>query len=94
MNSENYWWHPEAEAEFLASFQWYYQRDADAADSFEVEIDRALALIGRNPKTWPAYIYQTQKFVLRHYPFNLVFRQRSSRIEIIAVAHQRRKPGY
>ena len=94
MGIEEFWWHPDAEAEFVASFQWYYDRNPDAADAFEIELDSALNLIAKNPGTWPQYLHQTQKFVLRHYPFNLVFRNSSERIEIIAVAHQRRKPGY
>ena len=94
MDVDQSWWHPDAEAEYLASFQWYYDRNSDAADAFEIELERALTLIARNPKTWPPYVHQTQKIGLRHYPFNLVFRESSRGVEVIAVAHQRRKPGY
>ena len=87
-------WHPDAEAEVLASFRWYYDRNPDAADAFELELDRALMLVGRNPKAWPAYLHQTQKIGLKHYPFNLVFRESPRGLEVIAVAHQRRKSGY
>ena len=94
MKIDDFWWHPDAEAEFLASFQWYYDRNPSVADAFEAELDNALNSILRNPGGWPPYLHQTQKCVLRHYPFNLVFRDSSRRIEIIAIAHQRRKPGY
>jgi hypothetical protein len=31
---------------------------------------------------------------LPHFPFSLVYRVRHAEIEIVAVAHHRRRPGY
>ena len=86
--------HPDAESEVLGSFQWYAKRDLEAADAFQDAIEQTGRLIQRNPAAWPSYLYGTQKCVIKHFPFMIVFRVHGNSIQIIAVAHQRRKPGY
>ncbi len=39
-------------------------------------------------------IYGTQRLVLGHYPFSIVFRELLHEIQIVAVAHAKRRPGY
>ena len=94
MDEETLSFHPSAESEVLGSFQWYAQRNPDAADAFQDAIEQSGRLILRNPTAWPAYLHGTQKYVLEHLPFTVVFRAQKNRIEIIAVAHHRRQPGY
>jgi plasmid stabilization system protein ParE len=86
--------HPSAESEVLGSFLWYTKRAPDAADAFQDEIEQSGRLILRNPSAWPPYLHGTQKYVLKHFPFTIVFRATKNQIEIIAVAHHRRRPGY
>jgi toxin ParE1/3/4 len=70
------------------------ERNPDAADAFQDAIERSGRLIRRKPAVWPAYLHGTQKYVLKHFPFTVVFRDKQNQIEIIAVAHHRRRPGY
>ncbi|MGA8764859.1 MAG: type II toxin-antitoxin system RelE/ParE family toxin [Candidatus Sulfotelmatobacter sp.] len=87
--------HQEATAEYDAAFDWYIERSPDAALRFDAEVDRALAQIVDSPKRWASGPYSTRKFLLRHFPFTLIYRERGSAgIQIIAVAHTSRKPGY
>ena len=37
---------------------------------------------------------RVSKFVLQRFPFNVFYRPGPTEIEIIAVAHQKRRPGY
>jgi toxin ParE1/3/4 len=37
---------------------------------------------------------QTRKFLLRQFPYTLVYRVQGEVITVIAVAHQSRQPGY
>jgi|SRR5579872_2457094 len=41
-----------------------------------------------------AYEFGTRRIVLRRFPYLVVFRETTSGIEIIAVVHGRRRPGY
>jgi len=86
--------HHEATAEYDAAFDWYLERSPDAALRFDAEVDRALAQIIAAPQRWAAGPHSTRRFLLRQFPFTLIYRDRSSTIQIVAVAHTSRKPGY
>ena len=47
--------HPEANAEYLAAWQWYHSRSLQAASRFELELERVLALIADHPDSFPKY---------------------------------------
>ena len=58
------------------------------------ELDVAIERIGQHPRQYSAYEFGTRRMVLRRFPYLVVFREAASGIEIIAVAHGRRRPGY
>lgn len=64
------------------------------AANFLEQVQRALDMISEAPLRWPATTYNARKFVLRRFPFLLVYRDKAAAIQILAVAHGRRKPGY
>jgi plasmid stabilization system protein ParE len=86
--------HPEAVAEAQAAYRWYHDRNETAAQTFLIELDRAVELISTNPISWPIHLYGTRRFLLRRFPFAVVYREIGETIQIVAVAHGRRKPGY
>jgi plasmid stabilization system protein ParE len=84
----------EAIGEAEAAARWYAERSASAADGFADEIDAAMAAIEQNPNAWPVHDYGTRHYLLRRYPFRVVYRVEVSRILIVAVAHAHRRPAY
>ena len=86
--------HPEAIAEAQAANRWYRERSASAADAYLAELDWAVEAIAENPEMWPRYVHGTRRYIFHRFPFYLVYREAAGNIEIIAVAHGRRKPGY
>jgi len=86
--------HPDAVAEARAAAQWYRERSALAADAFLAEIDRAVERITDNPEMYPHYFRDTRRYLLQRFPFYLVYREVAGKLELVAVAHGRRKPGY
>jgi plasmid stabilization system protein ParE len=86
--------HPEAVVEARAAAQWYRERSALAADAFLVELDRAVQRIAENPEMYPNYVRSTRRYLLQRFPFYLVYREIGGKLEIVAIAHGRRKPGY
>ena len=86
--------HPEAVAEAREAVQWYQARNEAVADAFIAEIDHAIGQIDEAPDRWSAYIQGTRRYLLHRFPFYVVYRRRGSTIQIIAVAHGHRKPGY
>jgi plasmid stabilization system protein ParE len=86
--------HPEALAEAHAARQWYQSRSADAAKAFLVELDLGVESIRTAPELYPTYVYGTRCYMLRRFPYLIVYRVTSENVHIYAVAHSRRRPGY
>jgi plasmid stabilization system protein ParE len=58
------------------------------------ELDLAIERIEDAPRRWPPYLGDTRRYLLRRFPFFVVFREVENRVQILAVAHARRRPGY
>ena len=86
--------HIEAEAEILQALAWYAERSAVAARAFVQELNSMVVLAVRSPESWPRGFGNTRHIVFPRFPFNLVFRVKGETMEIVAVAHQRRRPSY
>lgn len=86
--------HPAAVDEASAARQWYETRNPSAADGFVSELDHALEQILEAPERWPPYLFGTRRFVFHRFPFFVVYRLQGAVVQILAVAHARRRPGY
>ncbi|MEM9108518.1 MAG: type II toxin-antitoxin system RelE/ParE family toxin [Planctomycetota bacterium] len=86
--------HPGAQSEITGALQHYEENNLSVAEDLDKRIDAAVQLIALKPETWPAYIHGTRRYILRRFPFSLVYRESGGVIQIIALAHHRRKPGY
>ncbi len=86
--------HPLAADEAEAAERWYRERNETAATRFRRELDRAVELIAERPEAAPPYVGNTRRFLLRRFPFVVVYRMFSERIQVVAVAHARRRPHY
>lgn len=69
--------HEEAIAEARAAREWYAARSPAAADAFMAELDQALQQIAKFPEAWAPYVSNTRRYLLRRYPFSVVYRRRS-----------------
>jgi len=86
--------HPEARLEADAAFDWYRERSLRVADAFLQAVEQARTAIQNAPDLWAEYLYGTRRYLLKRFPFVVVYREKNRRIQVIAVAHGRRKPGY
>jgi plasmid stabilization system protein ParE len=86
--------HPEAIAEARAARQWYQSRSDDAATAFFAELDLGMESIRTAPELYPPYLHGTRCYLLRRFPYLIVYRAASTAIQVLAVAHSRRRPGY
>jgi plasmid stabilization system protein ParE len=86
--------HRAARTELLSATDWYLERSHTAASEFGAEIDHALARIREAPERYPETRYHRRRFVLLKFPFDIIYRIVKEHVEIIAVAHHNRRPGY
>ncbi len=92
--ARNIEFHPEAVEEARAAREWYEERSASAAAAFIAELDAAVASIAEAPDRWSLYLYGTRRFLFRRFLYFLVYRERGEVLQVLAVAHGRRRPGY
>jgi len=86
--------HPSALAELKSALKWYLDQNETAALKFAAELDRAMELVLATPQRWPTGGHGSRKFVLRRFPFAIFYREQEAVIQVLAIAHGHRRPGY
>jgi plasmid stabilization system protein ParE len=90
---------PAAEEELRAAVAWYEMQRRGLGARFFAEVGRVLDLILRHPGIGSPVPrvraqYGTRRVPLRRFPYFIVYREQGEEIQVIAVAHASRKPGY
>ena len=84
----------EANREFQAAFDWHIERSEQAAARFSQEDSNAISKIAAAPDRWQSGIRGTRRIFLKKFPFAVIYRELPDVVQILAVAHVRRRPGY
>lgn len=87
-------WHAEARAEADVAAAFYKDKRPGLAQHFLDSLDDALGRIQRHPQLYRVMEGDIRKCKVPHFPYGAIYRVRSGYIEIIAVMHLRRAPGY
>lgn len=87
-------YHPGSRIDVREAVDWYLSRSQMAALDFSDELKAALARLRESPQACSPYLYGTRRVRLGRFPFTIVFRERLHDIQIVAVAHASRRPGY
>ena len=86
--------HPAALAEAEAARDWYAERSLPVARAFIAELSHAVDRVAAAPQRWPLFTPDTRRFVFPRFPFSLIYRLTRTSLQIIAIAHAKRRPGY
>jgi plasmid stabilization system protein ParE len=87
--------HPEARTELLASVTYYDEQADGLGRQFTDEVERAVGLVAEQPGLGaPIVGTELRRWALRRFPYYLIYRAEPETLLILAVAHQRRRPGY
>jgi plasmid stabilization system protein ParE len=85
---------PEAAAEFEEAARFYEEAQPGLGQAFTDEIERAVDRLTRFPESGTPLGNTVRAALVRNFPFWVVYRASASEAVILAVAHQRRRPGY
>jgi toxin ParE1/3/4 len=88
------YFHEAAVEEADVAFTWYYVRSPKAAQGFLEEMARILEEMSHSPQLSVPYQSGTKRAIFRRYPYSIIFIPRSERIDVLAIAHAKRRPGY
>jgi len=84
---------PEAEDEFAEAARHYEGVAPGVGFRFIAEVHRCLGFVSEHPLAAPEE-KGVRKKLLNHFPYNLLYAIESDLIVVVAVAHQKRRPGY
>lgn len=87
-------YHPQANQELAAAALFYHQQAVGLGGEFLDEVEHAESVIVRFPEAGRLLRGDTRRISLRRFPFALIYQARGEHLWILAVAHERRRPGY
>ncbi|HUG20805.1 MAG TPA: type II toxin-antitoxin system RelE/ParE family toxin [Planctomycetaceae bacterium] len=83
-----------AEVDYTESLCWYAERSSESANDFDVELNHALQQISADPERFPRCDNRHHFYLMRRFPFQIIYRITGNRIAVIAIAHSARSPDY
>ena len=86
--------HHEAIDETREVRSWYRDRSLKAEKAFLAELRRAILHIRESPRTWPRFEPGARRFLLHKFPYSVVYRIQGETVQILALAHGKRRPAY
>lgn len=91
----NVWLHPAATAELNEAAAFYTERANKALGlAFIAEFERSIKLLGERPELGAVWRGTIRRLPLRRFPHSVIYRLTGDTVQILALAHQRRRPGY
>lgn len=87
-------WAAPAEAEFLEAVEWHAEHRPGLEEAFAAEVNHTVARAAENAELGTPYVYRTHQLLLSRFRYSVVYMIRPDEVWIVAVAHQRRRPGY
>lgn len=89
------WFNRLAAEEYRGAVRWYERRSRGAAERFVAAMRSAILAIREHPNRWPVLVGNYRHLPLDRFPYSIIFRPRGEQdVEIVAIAHASRRPGY
>ena len=88
----------EADAELSGAVRWYEGQRSGLGAEFLAAVDAALGRIGASPHVGSPVPRvnddAVRRLFVRRFPFHIVYIELADRIQVLAIAHDRRRPRY
>ena len=86
--------HSDAEFEMIEAAKYYESQQKDLGKRFLEAVQSAIKRIQINPELYSSVEYNIKRCRTKTFPYGIIFRDQPKLIEIIAIMHFSRKPGY
>jgi len=87
--------HSEAEQDLRSAAQFYREQAGPAlALALLTEIEHSISLLMRHPHIGAPWRGNKRRYVMRRFPYSVVYEFAPDEIRVLAVAHQSRRPDY
>ena len=91
---KSYSFHPKALLEAEEAAKFYEENQEGLGNRFIESLIDAVNRIRRNPLLYQKIHKNIRKCRMLRFPYGVIFRAQKDMVEIIAVMHLKRKPGY
>lgn len=85
---------PAAREELNEAAAFYEASVPGLGDAFLDDVDRTIESARVNPRIGAVAGLRFRRMLLRRFPYSVIYAERGNELVIVAVAHQRRRPGY
>jgi len=86
--------HPDIYQEVSEGYRWYESKSTGLGEDFLNELDSAFNLILELPDTWPVLSNSFRRYLLKRFPYGVIYKADKDLIFIVAVMHLSREPYY
>lgn len=87
--------HPEAEHDLREAAEFYREHAGNAlSQSLFGEFERSIDLLLQHPGLGALWRHGKRRYVMRHFPYSIIYTVSGEEVRILAIAHQSRRPGY
>lgn len=92
-------WHPRTKAELTQAAAWYEARREALGDAFVDAVQAAARAVSVNPLRFSLLRHappdvQPRRAPVNGFPYLLIYEVRADHVLVVAVAHEKRRPGY
>jgi plasmid stabilization system protein ParE len=87
---------PAAQDELTAAAEWYEGRAVGLGTDFVNCVHDVLVRLSESPAAFPTWDRDPRfkRFVVPSFPYVIFYRELSDQVQIVAIAHGAREPGY
>ena len=85
---------PLARDELNEAASFFEGRVSGLGAAFLDDVDRSIEMLRESPRIGAAVGRTVRKLLLRRFPYSIIYALRGEEVVIVAVAHQRKRPGY
>jgi len=86
--------HPEARREAMDAALYYERQEAGLGDRFSDAIEAGLRQIQRSPFMWRCIRGDSRRFLVKTFPYGIVYLPMEENLFVLAVMHLHREPDY
>jgi plasmid stabilization system protein ParE len=86
--------HEKAREELLEAAHYYEERGQGLGYALIEDVEQAVRELSEKPLSCPTIGTELRRRIVRRFPYSLLYVVETERIVVMAVAHQKRRPGY
>lgn len=85
---------PEALEEIRNASEHYRAISGELGEDFAKKLNDAIQDVIDTPRAWAKSMRKTRRRNMKRFPYSVIYREEPDHILIVAVQHNRRRPGY